>query len=409
MKQQLFYATTFAVLVTLNLNARADQVITDEVLVWGVCASRAGACTNGESFLPPALTGSIAYKSKDNRTGIWFDDTDIGDADWIIFMDDLADVTTDVSEAFHIFNDENDSIPLIIENGAGTNLLYLDANERIGINTNVPAEELDIRSSLPAIRLDDTDSGAGLVDLQMSTNEFAIEGNSSQDIVEIDTRAPASSLTINEAGKVGIGGTADASLPLRLRRSDGQGSGFKVVTQNAPNNREWFFQQNAVTGAFLITPFEGGDAPLQVFPGEGFTIRNTLVLRGGRVGVGTNEPQGKLDVNGSIYLRGSLLHPDYVFESDYELESIEEHASYMWEHKHLPAIGKGQYSQDGEAVIELGARSQGMLEELEKAHIYIEMLDKRLNQLQEIVQVQAEMLKAQEARLLQKDQDIAQR
>ena len=64
----------------------------------------------------------------------------------------------------------------------------------------------------------------------------------------------------------------------------------------------------------------------------------------------------------------------------------------MWEHKHLPAIGKGQYSQDGEAVIELGARSQGMLEELEKAHIYIEMLDKRLNQLQEIVQVQAEMI-----------------
>ena len=80
-------------------------------------------------------------------------------------------------------------------------MLYLDANERIGINTNVPAEELDIRSSLPAIRLDDTDSGAGLVDLQMSTNEFAIEGNSSQDIVEIDTRAPASSPTINEAGK----------------------------------------------------------------------------------------------------------------------------------------------------------------------------------------------------------------
>ena len=33
---------------------------------------------------------------------------------------------------------------------------------------------------------------------------------------------------------------------------------------------------------------------------------------------------GRLDVNGPIYQKGKKLHADYVFESDYQLESIED-------------------------------------------------------------------------------------
>ena len=45
------------------------------------------------------------------------------------------------------------------------------------------------------------------------------------------------------------------------------------------------------------------------------------------------EKEGALDVNGPIYQRGAVLHADYVFEEDYELESIEEHAEFMWKHR----------------------------------------------------------------------------
>jgi hypothetical protein len=181
-------------------------------------------------------------------------------------------------------------------------------------------------------------------------------------------------------------------FPLHITRADGQGSGFRVSTENAPASFNWFFQQNAVTGAFLITPFEGGGAPLQVFPGALNVIPSTLVLRDGKVGIGTQSPVGKLDVNGAIFQRGGVLHPDYVFEADYELESIEEHAKYMWEKKHLPAVGKGVYDEDGTPILELGARSQGMLEELEKAHIYIEMLNTMLKDLRETVAAQQALL-----------------
>ena len=110
-----------------------------------------------------------------------------------------------------------------------------------------------------------------------------------------------------------------------------------------------------------------------------------LVDGGGDVGIGTTSPKGKLDVNGSIYQRGSSLHADYVFDPKYKLESIEEHAEYMWKEKHLKAVPKVQYDENGLEVIEVGSHRKGMLEELEKAHIYIEHLNKQIAALKSLV------------------------
>ena len=112
----------------------------------------------------------------------------------------------------------------------------------------------------------------------------------------------------------------------------------------------------------------------------------TLGIEGaleGRVGIMTGNPQGTLDVNGSIYQRGGLLHADYVFEDDYELESIEEHAEFMWTNKHLKGIPKAEVDGNGMEIIEVGAHRKGIVEELEKAHIYIEQLLDRIEELEE--------------------------
>ncbi|MDI6794767.1 MAG: hypothetical protein QME81_18190 [bacterium] len=65
------------------------------------------------------------------------------------------------------------------------------------------------------------------------------------------------------------------------------------------------------------------------------------------------------------------MHADYVFEPDYELETIEEHAAYMWKNKHLKAIPNAKLDEDGREIIEVGIHRRGIVEELEKAHIYI--------------------------------------
>ncbi len=110
------------------------------------------------------------------------------------------------------------------------------------------------------------------------------------------------------------------------------------------------------------------------------------VLKNGNVGLGTMNPQGTLDVNGSIYQRGVLLHADYVFENEYELESIEEHSDYMWKNKHLPSVPKAIKDENGNDIVEWGARSRGVLEELEKAHVYIDQLNTALKEQQAMIE-----------------------
>ena len=189
--------------------------------------------------------------------------------------------------------------------------------------------------------------------------------------------------------RVGIGEDNPTQGLLTLKTDDGTGAGFKVETTNASSDQQWFFQQNAVTGAFLISNLFGGAAQFQIFPAQS---PSTFVVRGNKVGIGTQDPQGKLDVRGTIVNSTTQHHADYVFEPDYELESIEDHAAYMWENKHLKAVGAGKYSEDGMAVFNLTDRSQAVLEELEKAHIYIERLNTQVNELHELVTEQRALL-----------------
>jgi hypothetical protein len=75
--------------------------------------------------------------------------------------------------------------------------------------------------------------------------------------------------------------------------------------------------------------------------------------------------------NGAIIHRTTTIHADYVFDPEYQLESIEEHAAAMAEDKHLSGIPRPQKDESGQSVIEYGSLMRGLLEELEKAHIYI--------------------------------------
>jgi hypothetical protein len=114
------------------------------------------------------------------------------------------------------------------------------------------------------------------------------------------------------------------------------------------------------------------------------------------VGIGTTNPMGRLDVNGSIYQRAAALHGDYVFEPGYKLETIDEHSEFMWKEKHLPEIPKRRVGDDGREIIEIGAHQRGIVEELEKAHIYIEQLHKQNKALEKRVASLEEMVSYQQ-------------
>ena len=128
-------------------------------------------------------------------------------------------------------------------------------------------------------------------------------------------------------------------------------------------------------------------------------INSFVIMPGsGNIGVGTFNPTEKMEISGGsllmtegdIKLNGGVIIEgigkntkiaDYVFTDDFELESIEEHAEFMWANKHLPAL-KGTSEIKKEGTINTSERREQIVEELEKAHIYIEQLHDRIKELE---------------------------
>ena len=70
---------------------------------------------------------------------------------------------------------------------------------------------------------------------------------------------------------------------------------------------------------------------------------------------------------------------------------------FMWENRHLKAIPKAAVDKNGMEIVEVGSHRKGIVEELEKAHIYIEQLQKQIKEQDNIMQLLEERLVKLEA------------
>ena len=133
----------------------------------------------------------------------------------------------------------------------------------------------------------------------------------------------------------------------------------------AATNNEWVIQQNG--------------SGVQTNPG-GLTF--TLA--------GSGSQEMVLQTNGDVTIAGTLTTGgttcgggcDLVFQPEYDLPTIEEHAAQMWENNHLPAVGPTVEN----APFNVTEKTTGMLNELEHAHIYIEQLHNALKELTQRVE-----------------------
>jgi hypothetical protein len=368
-----------------------DVVTPDDIIVQGsACVGL--DCVNGEVF------GFDTIRTKENNTRIQFDDTSgagfatnnwqiranssaAGGASFLAFVDQGA-----------AGNSETGTILFEVDAGAPANSLKVSSTGRVGLRTATPVLDLHIATGdTPAHRLEQTAASG------FTAQTWDIAGNEANFFVRdvtggsrlpfrIRPGAPTSSIDIAASGNVGIG-TSSPAVPLHTRTT----AAGEVLRVEDTGNAGWIRFDNQGTAKAFVgfgdnnSLFAGALAQSLAVRAEnalhlGGSATLTMTLTGGNVGIGTTAPAGKLDVNGSIFQRGVQLFADYVFEPTYTLESIEDHAAFMWNNKHLPAVGARKVDEQGREVVEIGARMRGMLEEIEKAHIYISTLSERISQ-----------------------------
>jgi len=118
------------------------------------------------------------------------------------------------------------------------------------------------------------------------------------------------------------------------------------------------------------------------YTNHNFSIRTNnidrmVVDRLGNVGIGTNTPNYKLDVLGTIRareLKVDMQGADFVFEEDYPLRPISELEDFVKANKHLPEIAPAKEMQEN--GVNQSEMNQKLLQKIEELSLYVIDLNK---------------------------------
>ena len=127
---------------------------------------------------------------------------------------------------------------------------------------------------------------------------------------------------------------------------------------------------------------------MYITPKIGEYIRKVLIhssgnsyFNGGNVGIGTDNPIHKLDVNGVIRAKEIKVEADwadFVFDKDYKLPTLQEVETHINEYKHLPNIpSEKQVKEEGVNIGEMQAK---LLQKIEELTLYVIEQDKTINE-----------------------------
>jgi hypothetical protein len=94
----------------------------------------------------------------------------------------------------------------------------------------------------------------------------------------------------------------------------------------------------------------------------------------GNVGIGSFSPNQKLTVNGTVYAREvkvdlNVPGPDYVFEKDYNLPSLDSIKTYIDQHKHLPEVPSAKEMEAN--GVNVGEMNMLLLKKIEELTLYV--------------------------------------
>jgi len=302
-------------------------------------------------------------------------------SDWSYFQARRLDNSGTTNFIFRTYN-----------SGSLIESLTIRGNGNIGIGTTNPQTTVDILSNNAGLFVRDPRDaeGAGAtLRLQAGgqVQRFKFLWN---DRFFIDSgEGTAEQFTIKRNGNVGIGTT---NPQHRLEVSNGQtvlrGSAGSVALSIIENSSSsvgaHFTSEGANNIMFQLKRTADGLTNTELRTG-GNSYINAI---SGNVGIGTNNPNQKLTVNGTIYGKEVKVDlqvpgPDYVFEKDYALLSLDKVQSFIAEHKHLPEVPSAKEMEAN--GINLSEMNLLLLKKIEELTLYQIEANKRIQKLEEAV------------------------
>jgi len=223
----------------------------------------------------------------------------------------LPTLTFSTSSATGIFSPSAGVIGF--STGNTQNALSILANGNVGIGTNNPSNLLTLGASGgPTMRFTDTTSGVFSIliggsngDLTFSADHGNI-GSSTNIIFSNDGNQER--LRITSSGNVGIGTTnpqakldvqGGSNSTIRIGRTSSYGDFGKIELNDS---RSYIYSEIQPGTAFGDTFLTFGTQ------NNGTTTEKVRITREGNVGIGTNNPQAKLDVNGSAQFGSNVVN-----------------------------------------------------------------------------------------------------
>lgn len=295
-------------------------------------------------------------------------------------------------------------------------------SQNTGINTTIPKYALDIVQPGGGymLRLVNPSTTTGSLSGMLFTNTTAynsLSQNYSASILAVrqggggnaltfsnnqTSSAPVERMRIDSAGNIGIG-TSAPLYDLHISRIN-PSIGFYDADDNQTSGHIEGDSTNLLINAYRKANTSNGGGHL-ILQTNGF---NGVVTTGaGNVGIGTSVPTAKLHVKTNVLIgdgspaAGYLLSvngkiiseevrveldaawPDYVFEENYHLPSLNQLDQFIKTNKHLPNIPTAEMvKNDG---VNLGDMNRRLLEKIEEMTLYLINQNKKLDTLQKEV------------------------
>jgi hypothetical protein len=145
------------------------------------------------------------------------------------------------------------------------------------------------------------------------------------------------------------------------------------------------YENKMVFGGAYIKGYLDSYGGLKFYGGGGGGAGNLAITvnPAGKVGIGTDQIQSELTVNGTITAEEIEVQleilPDFVFEDDYELMSLNKLEKHIKKEKSLPGIPTSEEAVEN--GLKVGDMQAKLLQKVEELTLYVIEQDKKLNDL----------------------------